>query len=138
VNLTEENSKMLYWGYFLPASIALYLLSSESRDTNHDEFFFKKMILLAYSGCTGGYIVIFTYVLAIYLNYIYSLRHSPSSSFSPSSLNNFISFHSSVFAYGYKTHPPYTPSFPLSCAHSPPTGTHPWEKIYFSLLSFTY
>jgi hypothetical protein len=40
---------------------------------------FLKKKLLAYNSCMGGYIVIFTYVPALYLSWVYSLPCSPSS-----------------------------------------------------------
>jgi hypothetical protein len=49
----------------------------------HLFFFNFFMILLAYSSCTGGYIVIFTYVFTIYHSRIYPLHHSPPSHLIP-------------------------------------------------------
>jgi hypothetical protein len=40
---------------------------------------------ITYNSCTGGYIMIFTYVFKIYLSWIYLLHCSPSSSFLPPS-----------------------------------------------------
>jgi hypothetical protein len=46
----------------------------------HDSFFDFKINLLTYNNCTGGYIVIYTCVLIMYLSWIYPLHCSPSSS----------------------------------------------------------
>jgi hypothetical protein len=78
---------------------------------------------------TGGYIVIFKYELTIYLNLIYPLHHSLSSSpqlpfASENNLNRF-----NVFIYGYKTHPPYTLSFPFSLCPQPSQG-YPLPKRF--------
>jgi hypothetical protein len=73
--------------------------------------------------------MIFTYVLTIYLSWIYPsiiLLFLP-----PTFLEQFHRFHSPIFIYGYKTHPPYSLSFPLSLYPASPTGTHPKKRFIF-------
>jgi hypothetical protein len=95
------------------------------------------LILLAYNSCIRVYTVIFTYVFKIYLSWVYPLHGSRSFS-SPHSQNNFNRFHSFIFIYGIKLHPPYIPSFNLSLCWPPSLWYPPPEKIYFPLLLFLF
>jgi hypothetical protein len=88
------------------------------------------MILLSHNNCTGGCLVIFTYVNKIYLSWIYPLHHSLSSS-SPFLRTIWKRFRSSVFIYEYVTHPPYKHSFSLPHAHLSPTSTYSWKRFLF-------
>jgi hypothetical protein len=75
--------------------------------------------------------VIFTYVLAMPLD----LFLSSFSLFLPHPFLEQLhqaSFHSSIFIYGYKIHPPYSPSFPLSFCPPPSIGTHVWKRPIFT------
>jgi hypothetical protein len=75
-------------------------------------------------------IVIFTHMLTMYLSWSHPFHHSPSSPYPPS-YNRFNGFHSSILTYGYKIHPPYSPSFLLSLYLLSPTGTTPRKDLLY-------
>jgi hypothetical protein len=74
------------------------------------------MILLAYNSCTGGYIVIFTYVFKIYFSWIYPLHRPPSP---PSPLLRIISAgFNLLFSHVDTKHIHHIhPHSPFPCAH---------------------
>jgi hypothetical protein len=49
----------------------------------------------------------------------------------PPSQNNFHRFHSSIIMYGYKVHPPFTPSFPLFLWPFLPLVSTPRKDLFF-------
>jgi hypothetical protein len=74
------------------------------------------MVFLAYNSCTGGYIVIFTYVLKIYLSWIYPFHHSLSSSSLRTISTGFIllfSYMATKYIYHIYPHSPFLCIYPL-------------------------
>jgi hypothetical protein len=95
-------------------------------------FHYFLMILLVYNSCTGGYIVIFTYVFKIYLSWIYPLHHIPFCPLSPI-LRTISTGFILLFSYmDTKYIHIYTLS-PFPCAHPPPTGTSQKRFMFPSL-----
>jgi hypothetical protein len=70
-----------------------------------------------------GFIMTFTYMLTMYLNWTHPLHHFPSAPL-PYFLEQFNKFHCSIFIHIYKVHWPYLLSFTLSIYPPCPIGTN--------------